>query len=66
MTTALRATAKSDRLLAEGKTNKEVGQSLGITVKTAETHRARVMRKLEIDSVADLVRYAIRNGFISV
>jgi DNA-binding NarL/FixJ family response regulator len=52
------------QLLAEGKTNKEVGHLLGISVKTAETHRARVMRKLSIDSVADLVRYAIRNGFI--
>lgn len=53
------------QLLAEGKTNKEVGHLLGISVKTAETHRARVMRKLSIDSVADLVRYAIRNGFIA-
>lgn len=53
------------QLLAEGKTNKEVGHALGISVKTAETHRARVMRKLAVDSVADLVRYAIRNGFIS-
>jgi two-component system response regulator NreC len=37
---------------------------LGISVKTAETHRARIMRKLQVDSVADLVRYAIRNGVI--
>jgi DNA-binding NarL/FixJ family response regulator len=54
------------QLLAEGKSNKEVGHSLKISVKTAETHRARIMRKLAIDSVADLVRYAIRNGIISV
>jgi DNA-binding NarL/FixJ family response regulator len=53
------------QLLAEGKSNKEVGHLLGISVKTAETHRARVMRKLAVDSVADLVRYAIRNGFIA-
>ncbi len=52
-------------LLAEGKTNRGVGEFLNISVKTAETHRARIMRKLAIDSVADLVRYAIRNGFIS-
>lgn len=52
------------QLLAEGKTNKEVGIALEISVKTAETHRARIMRKLAIDSVADLVRYAIRNGII--
>lgn len=52
------------QLLAEGRTNREVGTNLGISVKTAETHRARVMRKLGVDSVADLVRYAIRNGLI--
>ena len=50
------------QLLAEGRTNREVGKNLGISVKTAETHRARVMRKLGVNSVADLVRYAIRNG----
>jgi DNA-binding NarL/FixJ family response regulator len=52
------------QLLAEGKTNKEVAAALDISVKTAETHRATIMRKLEIDSVADLVRYAIRNHLI--
>jgi DNA-binding NarL/FixJ family response regulator len=54
------------QLLAEGKTNRDVGRELKISVKTAETHRARIMRKLEVDSVADLVRYAIRNGFIAL
>ena len=38
---------------------------LGISVKTAETHRARVMRKLQFDSVADLVRYALRNRIVT-
>ena len=52
------------QLLAEGRTNKAVAQALGISVKTAETHRARIMRKLGMKSVAELVRYAIRNGFI--
>ena len=52
------------QLLAEGNSNKEVAKSLGISVKTAETHRARIMRKLKMDSVADLVRYAIRNKVI--
>jgi DNA-binding NarL/FixJ family response regulator len=52
------------QLLAEGKANKEVAAALGISVKTVETHRATIMRKLEIDSIADLVRYAIRNGLI--
>jgi len=52
------------QLLAEGKANKEVAIALNISVKTAETHRATIMRKLEIDSIAELVRYAIRNHLI--
>jgi DNA-binding NarL/FixJ family response regulator len=52
------------QLLAEGKANKEVATALDISVKTVETHRATIMRKLEIDSIADLVRYAIRNQLI--
>lgn len=54
------------QLLAEGKSNKRVANALGISVKTAETHRARVMRKLQVESLAELVRYAIRNGIIEV
>jgi DNA-binding NarL/FixJ family response regulator len=49
------------QLLAEGKSSKKVASSLGISVKTAETHRANVMRKLEIHTVSELVRYAVRN-----
>ena len=52
------------QLLAEGKSNKEVASSLGISVRTAETHRASVLRKLGLDSLAGLVRYAIRNQII--
>jgi DNA-binding NarL/FixJ family response regulator len=52
------------QLVAEGKTNKEVGDALGISVRTAETHRASVLRKLSLDSVAGLVRYAVRNKII--
>jgi DNA-binding NarL/FixJ family response regulator len=52
------------QLLAEGKSNKEVGSLMGITVKTAETHRAALMRKLGLDSLSDLVRYAVRNRVI--
>jgi DNA-binding NarL/FixJ family response regulator len=52
------------QLLAEGKSNKEVGSLLGITVKTAETYRAALMRKLGLDSLSDLVRYAVRNRVI--
>jgi len=52
------------QLLAEGKTNKEVAVALGISVKTVDAHRANVMHKLDLHSVADLVRYAIRNQII--
>jgi DNA-binding NarL/FixJ family response regulator len=52
------------QLLAEGKSSKEVASSLGISVKTAETHRANVMRKLGLHSVSELVRYAVRNHII--
>jgi DNA-binding NarL/FixJ family response regulator len=52
------------QLLAEGKSNKEVAVALDITVKTAETHRTNILRKLELHSLADLVRYAVRNKII--
>ena len=52
------------QLLAEGKSNKEVAAALGISVKTAETHRGNIMRKCGFGSLADLVRYAIRNHII--
>jgi DNA-binding NarL/FixJ family response regulator len=52
------------QLLAEGMTNKEVAATLNISVKTAETHRTNVMRKLDLHSVSELVRYAVRNHII--
>ncbi len=52
------------QLLAEGKSNKEVASSLGISAKTTETHRANIMRKLNLHSVSDLVRYAVRNKMV--
>ena len=52
------------QLVAEGMSNKEVASKLGISVKTIETHRATIMRKLKLNSTADLVRYAVRNGII--
>ena len=52
------------QLLAEGKSNKEVADTLGISTKTIETHRATIMRKLELKSFAEMVRYAIRNNII--
>jgi len=53
------------QLLGEGKSNKEVADNLGISVKTAETHRAAIMKKLKLKTFSDLVRYAIRNHIIS-
>ena len=52
------------QLLAEGKSSKEVAVALGISVKTAETHRANIMRKLELHSVTEVVRYAVKNQII--
>lgn len=52
------------QLLADGQSNKEIGDSLGISIRTAENHRAAILRKLDVDSTAALVRYAIRNNLI--
>jgi len=54
------------QLLAEGKTSKEVAVTLNLSVKTAETHRTNLMRKLGLHSVADLTRYAVRNGIVQI
>jgi DNA-binding NarL/FixJ family response regulator len=53
------------QLLVEGKTNKEVAAALGVSIKTVDAHRANVMHKLDLHSVTDLVRYAIRNQIIA-
>ena len=50
------------QLLAEGKSSKEVATTLNLSVNTAETHRANIMRKLNLHSISELVRYAIRNN----
>jgi DNA-binding NarL/FixJ family response regulator len=52
------------QLLSDGKSNKEVASGLSISVKTVETHRAAIMRKLGLNSITELVRYAIRNKLI--
>jgi DNA-binding NarL/FixJ family response regulator len=54
------------KLLAEGKTSREAALALGISVKTAETHRANIMRKLEVHSVSEVVRYAVQNHIIEI
>jgi DNA-binding NarL/FixJ family response regulator len=52
------------QLLAEGRSNKDIARRLALSVKTVETHRAAVMRKLELTSLADLVRWAVRNRIV--
>lgn len=52
------------QLLAEGLSNKDIAARLDISVKTAETHRTNIMRKIGAHSLADVVRYAIRNGLV--
>jgi DNA-binding NarL/FixJ family response regulator len=53
------------RLLVEGKNSKQIAETLKISTKTVEAHRANMMRKLNLHSVAALVRYAIRNGVVA-
>jgi DNA-binding CsgD family transcriptional regulator len=54
------------QLVAEGKTTKEVAAGLSMSVRTAESHRREIMRKLKLHNVADLTRYAIREGLVCV
>jgi DNA-binding NarL/FixJ family response regulator len=54
------------QLLAEGKSTKEVAVALGLSVKTAETHRSNIMRKLNLHSISELVLYAVRNNIVQV
>jgi DNA-binding CsgD family transcriptional regulator len=54
------------QLVSEGKTSKEIAQVLGVSVKTAETHRSNVMLKLRLHSTVELVMYAIRNEIVHV
>lgn len=54
------------QLVAEGKTTKEIATALNLSVKTAETHRTNLMRKLDLHSVADLTLYAVRNGIVQI
>ena len=52
------------QLVAEGRTTKEIALSLGVSVKTADSHRSNIMHKLNMHTVAELVRYAIRRGIV--
>ena len=53
------------RYIALGYTNKEIGESLLVSVKTVETHKARIMEKIQCHKRSDLVRYALERGYIS-
>src|SRR6185436_9688718 len=53
-------------LMVEGRTNREIGVRLKISTKTVETHRARMMEKLNIFSIAELTKYAVREGLTSL
>jgi len=53
-------------LIAQGQSNKEIAHVLGIGVRTIETHRERIMRRLDIHSVAGLTKFAIANGLVSL
>jgi DNA-binding NarL/FixJ family response regulator len=54
------------QLLAEGKSTKQIASSLGLSIKTIESHRNRVMQKAGVNNIADLTKYAIREGIISL
>jgi DNA-binding NarL/FixJ family response regulator len=54
------------QLIAEGKSTKEAAAALGVSIKTVETHRRNIMEKLNLQSVAELTKYAIREGLTSV
>ena len=52
------------QLIAEGRTNKQIADLLSVSTKTVETHRAMALRKLNVDTTAALIRYAIRNNIV--
>ena len=54
------------QLIASGLTNKKIADKLSISVKTVETHRTRILQKLDVHTTADLVRYAIKTGLLDV
>jgi DNA-binding NarL/FixJ family response regulator len=54
------------KLIAEGNTNQEIAEALTLSKKTVESHRANIMRKLDLHDVTELVKYAIRKGLIQL
>lgn len=61
----VRGVAQQLRLLAQGRRTEEIAAELGLSPKTVETYRARLMGKLGIDNLSGLVRFAIRAGLVS-
>jgi len=53
-------------LIAEGKTNRQVAEELGLAIKTVDTHRMRLMRKLDIHDQTTLVKFAVSRGIVSL
>lgn len=54
------------QLLAEGRSTKQAASTLNVSIKTIETHRQNIMKKLDINNIVDLIKYAIREGIISI
>ncbi|MFA5515649.1 MAG: response regulator transcription factor [Desulfuromonadales bacterium] len=54
------------QLIAEGNTSRQIGEALNLSAKTVETHRAQILRKLHLNSLADLVKYAVREGLTAL
>jgi RNA polymerase sigma factor (sigma-70 family) len=54
------------QLYAEGRTTKQIAERLNLSVKTVETHRRHIMEKLDITSIAELTKYALRQGLTSL
>lgn len=54
------------QLIAEGQSTREISQTLTVSIKTVETHRANIMRKLKTKSQADIIKYALKKGWISL
>ncbi|MEP6669648.1 MAG: response regulator transcription factor [Chthoniobacter sp.] len=54
------------QFIAEGKSNKDLAQLMGVSLRTAESHRAAIMQKLGLNTIGELIRYALRNGIIEL
>ena len=54
------------KLLCDGKSNKEIAHVLSLSTRTVETHRLRIMKKMNVDTLAELIKYAVKNGFYEI